>query len=606
MNTGQPLTANVQPKDVVISSSPSAAMLQPQTTLNSTGYPLNYSQPFPVHKGNNSLGFSANQTTTHFYNNLNSLGHSRLDSTTIETTSVDQLQAAEQFYLSYNPQIGLHTASVLGGILGWLIVYLLYKTKVKKWVVKVVRKKFKKHKERYEDKGGACEPLGVGGDNDECNQQYSVSLSPNHRQPELAQCIDQQYTQLGQAQGMVYDPWESLQKEPVLDKVSAGQCPMPSIVVESYPNPETKPPKVFKHRRKHSSKSRKSKETLHRSQDKSKIAKKRKSNERSKHRKRNSSYQRACPGVTVQDVDEIDTKTFLLPPNSETDSAQATARWVQNMPLIVQSYQDFTGLILKVQSSMMGTHKPRSCPLISAALQYAALPILGLPNLGWNKSMPVLTENGASSLKNIELDSVFSDEVGSLKLDSKTLLLPPPLQPLKALTPPPARSRSSMSHCPPSKPPPPKLTISIPKPDNDASSLNLAIPGATCRLNVTEATSVPTSPVPIPVTPTVTITNFTSRVCGNRPRHLHEGSDDSFSSNSSFDPLLQPQVCYSVPYASRSCGQTRASCGQLPGDLVAVHDQRSSMRRSSSAGECRETGNVVRFPDTIISIETNL
>ncbi|KAL3878623.1 hypothetical protein ACJMK2_030993 [Sinanodonta woodiana] len=40
------------------------------------------------------------------------------------------------FYNTYNPDIGLHTASVLGGILCFLVIYLIYRTKCRKAIIR--------------------------------------------------------------------------------------------------------------------------------------------------------------------------------------------------------------------------------------------------------------------------------------------------------------------------------------------------------------------------------------------------------------------------------------------------------------------------------------
>ena len=56
-------------------------------------------------------------------------------STTTESSgtgsnTISQEQLSEEFYRSYDPSTGLHTAAVLGSILVWLVLYLIYRTKV--------------------------------------------------------------------------------------------------------------------------------------------------------------------------------------------------------------------------------------------------------------------------------------------------------------------------------------------------------------------------------------------------------------------------------------------------------------------------------------------
>ena len=89
---------------------------------------------------------TANSTTTNTTNPSSSSG-AELDgvwdsnryvsvnvTTSVGRTTVMHGKVKEEFYQSYNPQIGLHTAAVLGGILAWLVVYLAYKTKVENHV----------------------------------------------------------------------------------------------------------------------------------------------------------------------------------------------------------------------------------------------------------------------------------------------------------------------------------------------------------------------------------------------------------------------------------------------------------------------------------------
>jgi hypothetical protein len=54
-----------------------------------------------------------------------------LTSQGVTSTTEDYAKLQEKFYESYNPDVGFHTAVVLGGILSLLVCYLLYKTKVK-------------------------------------------------------------------------------------------------------------------------------------------------------------------------------------------------------------------------------------------------------------------------------------------------------------------------------------------------------------------------------------------------------------------------------------------------------------------------------------------
>ena len=234
------------------------------------------------------------------------------------------------------------------------------------------------------------------------------------------------------------------------------------------------------------------------------------------------------------------------------------------MPLLMQSHRDVTGLILKIQPNMVGAQKQQSCPLISAALQFAALPLLGLPNVGWNNSMPHLPNNGLGAMKDA-VDPVFDSgdksELGLKKKEDFSLLqplscagLPDVSRPLSSL------SQPETSSCPRRPAPlptrsPPRLTISIPDQKQlSSSATNLAVPG--CGAWANPQGPEPASPVPIPVTPTVTIQNSTSRVSRSQPRSLQRhDSHDSASSSSSLDPLLQVQHDCHCPSSASSSQQ---------------------------------------------------
>lgn len=276
------------------------------------------------------------------------------------------------------------------------------------------------------------------------------------------------------------------------------------------------------------------------------------------------------------------------------------------MPLLMQSHRDFTGLILKIQPSMVGSQKQQSCPLISAALQFAALPLLGLPNVGWNNSMPHLANNGLGALKDGG-DPVFSaGDKGELSFtkkkeedveDLKDLSLLQPLsasslpyasRPQSALSQPEASSSSPRPRRPPALPPrsPPRLTISIPgQAERSSSAANLSVPGAGEGVStwLTPAGSAPASPVPIPVTPTVTIQNSTSRVSRGHPRSLQQqqhqqqrrDSRDSASSSSSLEPLLH------VQHDCRCPSSSAASSRQEPQHHHHQHHHRKPSPRSS-------------------------
>ncbi|PVD34915.1 hypothetical protein C0Q70_06196 [Pomacea canaliculata] len=196
MSKAQAPPSRAQPKDVAASPfTPEPAMLQLPLPIGRPEQATNHSDLYSIkdidshndlvyenaNNNNNSNGSGilseVHVLTTHHHRHQNyfnaeshvgrnhgtgTLLHSRvpphsLELTTLTSATEEQQRAVEEFYRSYDPQIGLHTAAVLGGILGWLIVYLLYKTKVKKWALTLVRGSKQPHRKRQAvDQGAAC------------------------------------------------------------------------------------------------------------------------------------------------------------------------------------------------------------------------------------------------------------------------------------------------------------------------------------------------------------------------------------------------------------------------------------------------------------------
>lgn len=649
MSKAQAPPSRAQPKDVAASPfTPEPAMLQLPLPIGRPEQAANHSDLYSIkdidshndlvyenaNNNNNSNGSGilseVHVLTTHHHRHQNyfnaeshvgrnhgagTLLHSRvpphsLELTTLTSATEEQQRAVEEFYRSYDPQIGLHTAAVLGGILGWLIVYLLYKTKVKKWALTLVRGSKQPHRKRQSSRpgSGVCEVL---------SDQHQT---PNHHfRPQLFQ-------QYGQFQQVCQDPEEAGLRDQVaspqsslnsgkLTTTTGKLCPMPSIVIESYSPPKKLSKSAVKLKQTNENVS---KQPTPKPRPKIKPAKRpSKKGQKYKRIGSGSSRNKPNPQVTVLDPDDPDTSPFLLPPCCDSDSAQATARWVQNMPLLMQSYQDLTGLVLKVHPLMAGPQKPQSCPLISAALQYAALPVLGLPNLGWNKSLPVLTDkSGAGSMENNELDKPPRDADSSRSAASS---LPPPPLPPRPRTPP-SREAGGRSASPPRHPPPRLLLPAVDQP-RSLSAASLCVP-VSPAFPGTYVVSAPASPVPLPVTPLVTIQHVSSRACRSTTPQQQPRADsqDSFSSSSSADALLhvleptqtphaspyllsQPPNC---PHVSRSTPHISwpGGCDPHPRPLAADIPH-GVVPRSSNSDECFQTV-AAKAPDAIFTLETKL
>ena len=296
MSRGQAPPRRAQPEDVGSGPlPPSTAMPHPSTrpgghtlaqhpgghTLTQPPGGLTLTQPPSTN--HTTLDILSNTSNTNSSSSLDNSSAGRVvpavrylgvQATKPVSTTEDYAKLKEEFYQSYSPQVGLHTAAVLGGILGWLIIYLLYKTKVKKWVVRFVKRKYKQRKERRLKKK-ACEAFA------EC-QDIADSRPDPDLHPARFQCPphvknnhlqQQQQQQQQQRLQFSYPDYQPLQQDPnplspplgCCRQLQRGNCqnppsqqrhpnasccpgnpieqqqqqqqqqrPMPSIVVESY------------------------------------------------------------------------------------------------------------------------------------------------------------------------------------------------------------------------------------------------------------------------------------------------------------------------------------------------------------------------------------
>ncbi|XP_041356615.1 uncharacterized protein LOC121373885 [Gigantopelta aegis] len=337
-----------------------------------------------------------------------------------------------EFYQSYDPNVGLHTAAVLGGILVLLILFLLYKTKCKKAVKALVKHIRKKHRQRkllleQEASMGKSVPSVV---EPMCNSTDACSVGCGECECESVACDEQPIV----CQTNDCCPGNSHSCVPATDAVMMDTSPRGS-------NMEVTSTEI-------------------------------------------PTFNISGPSPSSSPVED---SSFQTLPVLETDIATATALWVQDMPLSSQSVNDVSGVILQVQSNMTKMHTTGSCPLQTMLSQPSLTPIPLAQT--WNKSLPILSKSITMSCEHMQLET-------GCDIQSKEQ----------------ARSRN-----------PHNLTIAIP----DATDLS-----STAKLRVH-------SPVPFPVTPTVTIQNFTSK--GNSQHSsLQRDSNDSLTSNSSEDLLLVP------------------------------------------------------------------
>ncbi|XP_059162952.1 uncharacterized protein LOC131946278 [Physella acuta] len=403
--------------------------------------------------------------------------------TSADNSSVSNLDLEREFYRSYDPAIGLHTAAVLGGILVWLVLYVIYRTKIRKCVIRLVKKKLLVEEDEISSK-----KLSDSEDKDS-----SSGTNPNMVRPFINPSIIIETT-----------PPESLAQTPNVYNNTSGPCDCigPYSIQSGCGNddgtvfqfPYTGGPQAKLH---------------------------------IYHQQFCQEQQHAC---TQHD------NYFHQLPKSEMDIPTATAQWVQNMPLAARSHQDFAGLMLAMQSrGLLAMNKPCSCPLVCPRSPQP-LPLLDLPNT-WNKSLPVLSNSLSSQLlsayetatgsynkhkdikdiinakrklnKNKQEKQNARDYIEYTKLEEKYS---------------PEKSDSNVGEAQSGfrnktskrlNKTPPNLTIRIP----DATESSALLSG----------TDPNRSAVPIPVTPTVMIQNPNCR------RHTGCDSNTSVSSSSSLD-----------------------------------------------------------------------
>ena len=334
-------------------------------------------------------------------------------------------------------------------------------------------------------------------------------------------------------------------------------------------------------------------------------------------------------------------------PKSVLDIPSATARWVQNMPLAMRSFHDLTGgpggfgafrfggLHQSTLGPMRPVYKPCSCPMVCPPSPQHPLQLLE-PNV-WNNSMPALPDalserlNGGAPFLEDSLDCMNllrrrnenasdvmemvnakrkkmrrrrerkaredSGTMGRRRASSRdsrehnfiknggypsqgrrhTMCVAEPDIDQN-------RQSSGNTHAKSSvrTKAPPNLTISIPDISN-SSNKNI-----TNSINVDGSSNNPRrSPVPLPVTPTVTIQNS----CGPSYHHRRHTSIASVSSSSS-DLMVLPVP---LPVA---CSQPLTPPPRLPPPqlLSSPNPVPSSPSRLSSSPSRRKTSTPNRIP----------
>ncbi|KAH9492663.1 hypothetical protein Btru_024416 [Bulinus truncatus] len=472
-----------------------------------------------------------------------------------------------EFYKSYDPSIGLHTAAVLGGILVWLVIYVIYRTKVRKCVIRLVRKKCIGEVEEGEEDGGEADSKKIS----YSEEKDSMSVvSPNMVRPFIN----------------------------------------PSIVIDSTP-PESSPqsPATYDQYMKSGNRESNSPYPLQGNNHDGFIFQFPYSGHHHHHGHNQYQlyHQQFC-----QEAADLQHQQMCLErlPQSEIDIPTATAQWVQNMPLAARSHQDFAGLLLAMQSrGLLAMNKPCSCPLVCPRSPQP-LPLLDFPST-WNKSLPALSSsissqllsayetatsnhNGLKDIKEIinarrkHLNkrrnkvgsSSYRDHIEYTKLEQQ----------------------SHLSECVDSnlklslrREYPPQQAGVKKKPSKSPPNLTIMIPDAKESAGLISHIALNRSPVPIPVTPTVMIQNSQS---GCR-RHAACDSNSSVTSSSSTDFLSSAPRHRSIQGNIPSPHLLSPQCEnrlRRPNNANHFSWSKEDVQRLSSKSDLRRSGSVSPHP----------
>ncbi|CAG5121030.1 unnamed protein product, partial [Candidula unifasciata] len=95
-------------------------------------------------------------------------------SNNFSTSTLSYEQLSREFYQSYDPSIGLHTAAVLGGILLWLLLYLIYKSKIRKCLVHLIKRMFGEDEESSIGIKSSDEDKDCSSDNNNSNNNSII------------------------------------------------------------------------------------------------------------------------------------------------------------------------------------------------------------------------------------------------------------------------------------------------------------------------------------------------------------------------------------------------------------------------------------------------
>lgn len=396
------------------------------------------------------------------------------------TTAISYEQLSRQFYQSYDPSIGLHTAAVLGGILVWLVIYVIYRTKVRKCVLRLIKKNFAEEEE--------LDPKDSDSDVDFCGG-VNPTMVRALINPSIV--IDESPSQSPLA-------YEHYAKPGDHDCFSPYSLPEAGIVEEGL---------VFRFPYPCHGGSQQHLNYYHQ-------------HSYSEHHER-----------------------LLQLPKSDIDVATATAHWVQYTPLQARSHKDFANLMFAMKSrGRLAENKPCSCPNVCSISQQP-LPLLEMP-YSWSKSLPVLSSSLSnhilsaydSVLNKPAISKDIKDLINSKRKRKKhkhdihdlddgeyaaliekgfaAKLQSNRRQSLSGVSYRRDKSRSKRKKVPP------KLTIQVPDTKENLPFVNIP--------------NVVRSPVPIPFTPTIMIQNSQSTT----KRGQRCNSNTSASSCSSTDLLL--------------------------------------------------------------------
>lgn len=442
---------------------------------------------------------------------VNTSAHNLIEESVNGSTYKPEQQNSE-YYNNYDPSIGVNTAAVLGGILLWLVLYVIYRTKIRKFIIRAVKQKFETisdlspKKVHDSDLNSSSGTTNRNTNKPLINPSIVIETSPPESSPKSPSTYDQFFKPGGVNDCL--SPYS----------YPGGIIPNEDGMVFQFPC-------VHNH---------------------------------------HSPYQVSDqPDGTSMPHNIRKSSCYAQLPKSEVDIPSATAQWVQSMPLAARSYHDFTGFMTSIHNrGYLSMNKPGSCPHVCSTPE-SKVPVLEIPS-AWNNSLPLLPNLSNKILS--AYDSPLNSHKDIKELINAKRKLSHTLNGEREynfgwnvthVSEKRDSNRRSNKKKGTDKNEQRQSNAAKKKTSKNPANLTIKIPDSrdTATGTLINNTAYSRSPVPIPVTPTVMIQNSTK--APDRRRGCHD-SNTSISSSSSNDLIptvtnLPPPIHITAADPSQNC-----------------------------------------------------